>query len=132
MLTKGVAALLLTVSLTACGGKGSDDTSSDMRTSGTSGTSESTPGKAPTSGPKLPACGDIWQADATLPADYAGCALDGETRLEQSTKCKDDTHLIVHDEQFYAVTGEKVIEPKAAPLEDSPAFGKAFVACTGS
>lgn len=129
MLTKGVAALLLIVSLSACSGGGSDDSSSDKPTSGTS---ESTPGKTPTNGPKLPDCGDIWKADAMLPTDYAGCAIGGETKLEQSTKCKDGTALIVHDEQFYAITGHKIVEPRIAPLEDSAAYGKVFSACTGS
>lgn len=134
MLTKGTAALLLVLSLTACGG--SDDTSTDKRTDKatdkpTSGTTISTPGKTPTSGPTLPDCTSIWNADSTLPKDYTGCQIGGRTRLEQSTACKDKTTLIIHDEQFYAVTGQKIVMPAIAPLEDSEAFGKLYSACTG-
>lgn len=128
MVTKGVAALLLVVSLSACGGNGSDGSPKAINSDGTV---ESTPGKTPSNGPKLPACEDIWKAGATLPTDYAGCILSGETRLEQSTKCKDGTRLIVHDEQFYALTSQKIVEVNVAPLEDSPAYGKVFSACTG-
>ena len=126
MVIKLVAVFALAFGLSACGG--SDDSPKDKPTSRTTIID---PGTTAPGGPELPDCGEIWKDGATLPEHYAGCVSNGSTRLEESTKCSDGSTLFIHDEQFYAVTGQKIVAPEVAPLEDTPAFGKVHNTCTG-
>lgn len=129
MVFKVTAAALLVLSLTACGSSDSskgDDTPKADPTATASSTDLSTiPVK------QLPTCTEIWIAKAILPADYAGCNDSGNREFEQATTCKDGSRLVVSDERFYAITGQKIVETDVAPLEDTEEFGAIYSECTG-
>ncbi len=124
MLTKGVAACVLLLSVSACGGS-DDPKGSDKPTV----TPSATLTTDPVSG--LPACDGVWKSGQTLAKAYKGCSRTGAKPSEDKTKCKNGTTLIVFDEMFYAVTGGKIVKPRIAPLEDTPEFGTVYSACTG-
>ena len=81
--------------------------------------------------PTGPECDTVWKAGAVLPADYATCVSDGEAGVQDITPCQDGTSLIVYLDRFYAVTGQKIVEPDDAPLQDTDEFGAVYAACTG-
>ncbi|MET0449861.1 MAG: hypothetical protein ABW004_15715 [Aeromicrobium sp.] len=78
-----------------------------------------------------PDCDDVWRAGQVLPADYTSCLDGGAAGTQDVTECTDGTSLVVYLDSFYAVTGEKIIEPDVAPLQDTEEFGAAYSACTG-
>lgn len=117
-----VALLLL---LAACHSSGSDGRPSAGPTDATSATTSSTPG---THGP---ACTDIWRAGATLPKHYTTCSDGAAAGAQDVTKCKDGTTLVAYSDLYYAVTGGTISKPKEAPMQDTPAYGKVYTACTG-
>ena len=81
--------------------------------------------------PTGPECDTVWKAGAVLPADYATCVSDGEAGVQDVTPCQDGTSLIVYLDRFYAVTGQKIVEPDDAPLQDTDEFSAVYTACTG-
>lgn len=91
-----------------------------------------TPSKTTTTpAPSGPSCADIWKDGATLPKDYTKCVENGAYGAQDVTKCKDGTKLIAYSDIYYAVTGGTISKPKEAPMQDTPAYGKVFTACTG-
>lgn len=92
-------------------------------------TTSSTPSAPPD--PTDPTCATVWRAGQTLPDDYTSCRADGETAPQDVVDCLDGTSLIVFDDRFWAVTGQVVVEPADAPLQDTDEYGAAFVTCTG-
>jgi hypothetical protein len=81
--------------------------------------------------PPAPDCDAVWQAGAVLPDDYTSCTVDGEAAVQDVTGCTDGTSLVVYLDSFYAITGEKIVEPDVAPLQDTEEFGAAYSTCTG-
>jgi len=78
-----------------------------------------------------PDCDEVWTAGAVLPADYTSCVTDGEEAVQDVTACTDGTSLVVYLDTFYAITGDTIVEPAVAPLQDTDEFGAAYSACTG-
>lgn len=119
--------LVLTVAILGLAGcsSGSDDDAgakpSDSDTSSSSPSGKAGPG---------PACADIWKAGATLPADYDTCYVNGTKAVQDVIECDDDTRLVVYDNEMFARTGTEIVRPKEAPLQDLPAYSKAYAACT--
>ncbi|GAA3531400.1 hypothetical protein GCM10022234_30660 [Aeromicrobium panaciterrae] len=111
--------------LTGCNGGGSDDDTKDGGKDAPTATASATP--APTG----PTCADIWKPGATLPPDYTSCVQDGVEARQDVEKCTDGTELVVFMDQMYAVTGGKILAPKAQPFQDSDEFGKVYTDCTG-
>jgi hypothetical protein len=66
-----------------------------------------------------------------LPTDYSRCVANGAYGSQDVTKCKDGTKLIAYSDIYYAITGGKISKPKEAPMQDTPAYGKVYTACTG-
>lgn len=111
--------------LTGCNGGGSDDDPKD----GDKGTATPTATSEPAA--SGPSCADIWKPGATLPADYTTCVQDGVEARQDVDKCTDGTKLVVFMDQMYAVTGGKILAPKAQPFQDSEEFGRVYSDCTG-
>ncbi len=57
--------------------------------------------------------------------------LGGTVGPQDAVTCLDGTSLIVFDDRFWAVTGQQVVEPDDAPLQDTDEYGAAYVTCTG-
>ncbi len=111
--------------LAGCNGSGSDGDPKDGDKGKDKATASSTPA------PSGPTCADIWKAGATLPEDYATCVDDGAAARQDVDECLDGTKLVVFKDQMYAVTGGKILAPKAQPFQDSEEFGKVYSTCTG-
>lgn len=119
-----LALVTLTVLLlTGCNGNGSDG---DPK-----GGDKGTATASTTPGPSGPTCADIWKAGATLPADYTTCVDDGAAARQDVEECLDGTKLVVFMDQMYALTGGKILAPKAQPFQDSEEFGTVYSECTG-
>lgn len=78
-----------------------------------------------------PDCADVWRAGETLPADYTECAAGAAQGTQDVIECLDDTRLVVYDDALWGLTGGKVVEPDASPVQDTEEYGKAYSACTG-
>lgn len=116
--------LMSVVLLAGChSSSGGDDKPSARPTS--TQTTSSTPGA------HGPACTDIWKDGATLPKNYTTCSDGAAPGRQDVTKCKDGTKLVAYSDLYYAVTGGTISKPKAAPMQDTPEFGKVYAACTG-
>ncbi|MRK01492.1 hypothetical protein GEV27_08160 [Aeromicrobium sp. S22] len=128
-----LAILTATALLLAGCTSGGDDSSSDGARGGDTETEESGKPSATrtTPVPTGPDCADVWKAGATLPQDYEQCLQDGEPGPQDETPCLDGTTLVIFDDALYAVTGGRIVEPEASPLQDTEEFGAAFSACTG-
>lgn len=129
-----LATLTAVLLLAGCSsGDGSDGSGGSDGADAGSGPTAASPSSATASPPDAaaPACGEVWQASRTLPADYTTCLEDGEAVAPDATECTDGSSLIVHRDQFYAITGHKIVEPDEAPLQDTDAFGEAYASCTG-
>ena len=121
-----LAALVLAVSLSACGG--SDGPAEEEPTA---------PSEA-TSAAELPQCTDVWVDGKAIPEDYAGCVRDGETVEANAQPCGDGPEKFVQyqykDEDdivfpFIAILGEKVI----GYIDDENApYAKTFDQCGGT
>ncbi|MCW2800054.1 MAG: hypothetical protein JWQ70_1526 [Aeromicrobium sp.] len=113
--------LLLGACQSSDGGKPS---ATDTTTSATS--------SAPTTPvPSGPSCTGIWQQGMTLPKTYTRCVVDGALGAQDVTKCKDGTQLVAYADAYYANTGGTIKKPTIAPMQDTPAFAKAYASCTG-
>lgn len=112
--------------LAGCNGDGPGD---DPKDGDDNGTATATATAKP--GVSGPSCADIWKPGATLPADYTSCVQDGVEGRQDVEECLDDTRLVVFMDQMYAVTGGKILAPKAQPFQDSDEFGKVYSDCTG-
>jgi hypothetical protein len=110
----------------------SDGAASSDGSSGSSDADDPAPSESTTPDvPTGPDCDAVWKAGAVLPADYGTCVSDGEAGVQDVTPCKDGTSLVVYLDSFYAVTGQKIVEPEVAPLQDTDEFGATYSACTG-
>ncbi|HWJ67500.1 MAG TPA: hypothetical protein VNT31_12550 [Nocardioides sp.] len=128
----GVATAL--VLLSGCGG---DDASADdpATTNGSASTpatddastaaASSTPAPAGT-----PECADVWQADATLPRAYRGCALDGLLVAPDRLGCSSGQALVRYDDRYWAVAGGPIAATEG-PLLDDQAYADAVETCRG-
>lgn len=126
------------VLLAGCSSGGGSDDASGPGTNGSDGAtrspavtdSPSAPGATSTT-PTGPPCSSVWQEGKTLPADYAGC-LDGDVPGEADViDCEDGSRLITYANEFFARSGDKIIKPADAPLQDTEEYSTAFSACTG-
>lgn len=109
--------------LAGCNGSGSDGDPKDG--------DKGKPTASTTPVPSGPTCADIWKAGATLPKDYTTCVDGGAAARQDVEECLDGTKLVVFMDQMYAVTGGKILAPKAQPFQDSEEFGKVYSTCTG-
>lgn len=129
----GALALVLGLSLTACGeqdgtGSASEPTSSPSTSEPTSSTS-SEPTETP-SEPTGPACDEVWVAGSVLPQKYQGCE-DAErgTFVEAMVyHCSSGQRLVTFRRNFYAAKGEVVNETET-PLARNPEFKKVLASC---
>lgn len=120
-----IAAILLAVSLTACGGGGDEPTPTSAPESPTESAAA-----------ELPECSEVWVDGKAIPADYDGCVRDGETVEANAKPCGDGPeefvqYQYVKDEvtyPFIAILGEKVIE--YVDDENAP-YAKTFDKCGG-
>lgn len=124
--------VLASLLLAGCSaGSGSDSTPQSGATppgaTGTPGTTTSKPKPAPTG----PECNTIWKVGQKLPSDYTVCIVDGQTGEQEVIDCQDGTSLVVYRDEYYAITGEAVVEPDVAPLQDTSAYGATYSRCTG-
>lgn len=71
-----------------------------------------------------PACSDVWQEGATLPADYEGCETADTIEAAVYYDCADGTRLTTFQDKWWALAGEKV---HADP--DGSGYSEAFAAC---
>lgn len=122
--------------LAGCTSGSDSDGGSDGGTGGGGGgvadPTPSTSAASPTAGAVSgPDCDAVWKAGAVLPADYGSCVADGEEAVQDVTACTDGTSLVVYLDSFYAITGQKIVEPEIAPLQDTDEFGAAYSSCTG-
>lgn len=122
-----VTALLL---LSGCSSGENSDGASDGTADSQEPSESATPAETsePPSGPD---CDAVWQAGEVLPADYTSCVSDGAEGTQDVTECTDGSSLVVYLDSFYAITGQKIVEPDVAPLQDTDEFGAAYSACTG-
>jgi hypothetical protein len=126
LLVTATATVLLLAGCT--GGDGSEPGAQPGSTDG----SDAATSEAPTpDAPAGPDCDAIWQAGSTLPADYTSCVADGEDATQDVVACLDGSSLVVYLDSFYAVTGQEIVKPDVAPLQDTDEFGAAYSACTG-
>jgi len=120
-----IAAILLAVTLAACGG-GDDEPAAPSTPEATTETAAA----------ELPECSEVWVDGKTIPADYEGCVRDGETVEANAKPCGDGPeefvqYQYVEDEityPFVAILGEKVIE--YIDDENAP-YAKTFDKCGG-
>ena len=127
ILVTTVAVAALSTACTSSGtGESGDPTSGGSTPSGAASSTATAPPQA-----VGPDCADVWQAGQTLPADYTECAAGAELGPQDVTDCDDDTRLVVFDDVLWAVTGGKVVEPDASPVQDTEEYGAAYAACTG-
>ena len=86
---------------------------------------------APEAAPSSPECAFVWVAGQVLPNDYTGCQSDGREGSQDVVECTDGASLIVYLDRFYGITGDEIIEPADAPLQDTEEYGETYSACTG-
>lgn len=89
------------------------------------------PTQSATPDPGDPECAAVWVAGQTLPGDYTSCRADGEAPSQDVVDCQDGTSLVVFDDRSFAVTGQEIVEPADAPLQDTDEYGAAYTTCTG-
>ena len=93
------SAALLAISVTGCGG-------------GDSSSSDSTP---QASGPAetWPSCDQAWQTGQTLPKDYEGCVIKGDSvAVFSPEQCPSGATYASYDDRWYAVPGDTIRESK--------------------
>jgi hypothetical protein len=130
MLVTTTAVLLLG----GCSSGGDSDTSDGASGGGDPAPTSSTPtasGSATSDTPSGPDCDDVWRAGEVLPEGYTTCVADGSEATQDVVECTDGSSLVVYLDSFYAVTGQEIVEPDVAPLQDTDEFGAAYSACTG-
>lgn len=125
--------LLAGLGLAACGEDDPDsaeDPSSGEPTSTPSETSSETSSETPTEEPAGPACADVWQAGATLPATYDGCqdAEKGKWVEAMVYHCSSGQRLVTYGTTFYAAKGE-VVNESEVPLRRNREFQKVLASC---
>ena len=124
---------VLSVALLAgCGSDDSDgsDGTADDPVSDTP--SASSPASTDTAAavPPLPACADVWRAEAVLPDPYEGC-LEGDRAMPAASfECSSGQLIVTYDDTYWAVAGGKIQQAKGALLKD-PNYKKQFTACRG-
>jgi hypothetical protein len=128
LLVTATATVLL---LTGCTGDSDSEPGSPDDSEPATSASPTSPTSATSDAPAGPDCDAIWQAGSTLPADYTTCVADGEEATQDVVECTDGSKLVVYLDSFYAVTGQEIVEPDVAPLQDTEEFGAVYSACTG-
>ncbi|MET1038641.1 MAG: hypothetical protein ABW075_10215 [Aeromicrobium sp.] len=106
----------------AADSSGTDETATAPSASGASKTPDA---------PSGPDCDEVWRAGQVLPDTYTSCIADGEEATQDVVECTDGSSLVVYLDTFYAVTGQEIVEPDVAPLQDTEEFGAAYSTCTG-
>ena len=124
-----VTALLLA----ACTSGSSDSSSGDDTTATATAAVPASPtaAESTTPPPTGPECVDVWAAGRTLPADYDQCVTNGVFGPQDVIPCEDGSKLVTFDDSLYAVTGGRIVEPSASPLQDTDEYGAAYADCTG-
>lgn len=122
--------------LAGCSSGGSSDGPDEAEQSPGSAVATDTPGAsgspaATSKVPTGPPCSSVWQEGKTLPADYEGC-LDGDTPGEADViDCSDGSQLITYADEFFARSGQEIMKPVDAPIQDTEDYSAAFSDCTG-
>ncbi len=124
------AAFVLLLPLAGCSSGGESD-GADLDSFPDPETTTTSAPSATAAPADAPACASVWVPGQTLPAGYTTCLADGGSAPQDVMDCLDDTSLIVFDDRLYAVTGQEIVEPADAPLQDTDEFGSVYVACTG-
>lgn len=122
-------ALVTVLLLTGCSGSSSEGAAPGDE--GDRGGAASSSGAPTPKSPTGPDCDDVWKAGKTLPADYDGCVTNGSAGEEEIVKCTDGTRFVAYLDTFYARTGDTIVEPEVAPMQDTDEFSAAYTACTG-
>jgi len=126
-----VAACVLTLTLSACGSSDNATDASADPTLPTPTQSLPTPSNPPSSHvpPVLPACAEVWKADAKLPGRYVGCTK-GATRVKAAvSRCESGQQIVTYDGRFYAVPGRRIND--VGDLETSADYQAAITSCLG-
>jgi hypothetical protein len=80
--------------------------------------------------PDGPRCGAVWVAGKRLPAGYRGCVRGGVWVKADSRPCEFGRDLTIYADQFYAVTGGRVMHP-GKPLLEQKKYRMVQRACSG-
>ncbi|NRQ50517.1 hypothetical protein [Aeromicrobium stalagmiti] len=126
-----LAIMSVTVLLLAGCTSGSDDDASGGGSAGGGSSSKAPSATDSTPTPTGPDCSDVWKAGETLPADYDQCVADGEFGAQDVIPCEDGSKLVTFEDTLYAVTGQEIVEPDVAPLQDTEEYGTVYSSCTG-
>lgn len=86
-------------------------------------------------------CAEAWVADEALPQPYDGCwdvdpgaDVDPEADSEswvpaEVIRCSSGQRIVIHDDSFYAVPGQKITEVRGS-LADDPEYARVLEVCT--
>ncbi|KRF30239.1 hypothetical protein [Nocardioides sp. Soil805] len=125
--------------LGACGNESggeqaSDSSSSESTTESTGESPSETPTESeapaePATDPSngLPVCEDVWVDGLDLPKDYTACSQDGEAVKPVKKMCGFGSPMIIHDDRFYALRGNRVND--VGDIATSEQFQSALAAC---
>lgn len=86
-------------------------------------------------------CAEVWVADETLPRPYDGCwdvdpgaDVDPEAEPDswvaaESFRCSSGQRIVIHDDSFYAVPGQKITQVGGSLADDSE-WARVLEVCT--
>jgi hypothetical protein len=120
-----VAALLVGLALWVPAGCGSDEGAPSSDPVATDSASSTATGTAT----GLPACADVWVADALLPDKYTACDQDGEVVKPGHVPCASGQKILTQDDSFYVVVGYRIQEVES--LKTDRDFKRTRRVCTG-
>ncbi len=129
VLTRSALAAAILLLVAGCGdddGDATEDPAGGGPSSQSPSSTEGSPGEPDIT---LPACADIWAADAILPRRYRGCEQDGAEVKADKHACSYGLAIVEFDDRFYAVTGKRINEVPS--LAESKQFHRALNACQG-
>ncbi|CAN5471766.1 hypothetical protein BH11ACT8_BH11ACT8_25280 [soil metagenome] len=126
-----LGSVAVVMAMAGCGGSSSvadDPESTPSETPSSDATSEVT--SAPATEPAdsaLPACTDVWVADAKLPSSYQGC-FDGTADVKvDRLRCSSGQTIVSYDDTYWAVPGAQVHQ--TAGLSKDSEFKDAKQSC---
>ena len=132
--------LALVLPLAACSGDGDGpDATPSPTSSPTSGPTDDTPAPpTPTATSfedlvaSMPQCAEVWVADQTLPADYAGCKLPGGG-IDPGVvlQCVDGAGLAAYRDRFWARLGDPVEDSGGGGIGQDPEYATEVGLCQG-
>ena len=122
-------ATLATVALltAACGDDAGDAPSAADATTPASSSETASP-TAGSAQVGLPACDEVWVADADLPEKYDGCTKDGATVEPETVDCSSGQRIVLFDDHYWAVRGH-VIKHAPEGLSESSAYADVLYSC---